>query len=536
MNYGVLITLVIIYCVIIAYLGYLGYRHTSSSKDYMIAGGQVHPYLMAMAYGSTFISTSAIVGFGGAAGMYGMSMLWLTVFNIIAGIFIAFIFFGKRIRAMSQQLDVRTFPELMGKRFNSGFIQKFSAALIACAMPLYAAAVMIGGARFMEGSLKLPFSTALWILAIIVAAYVLFGGLKGILYTDAFQGTLMFVTMALIMVLTYAKVGGVIDGHTFLNSLAGKVPETLAAKGHTGWASMPTFGSEIWWFVVSTLVLGVGIGVLAQPQLAVRYMTVKSNRELNRGVLIGGVFILFMTGVAFLVGSLSNVYFMQNGGKLALQMVTDPATKVPNIDLIIPMFISQAFPSWISYIFLLTLLAAAMSTLSGQFHVIATSINYDLYRGDLKDDKTRLRLARIGIIIALVATLIISFWLPGSIIAIATSIFMGLCAAAFLPMLIGALFWKRATTPGVTYGMVAGSAVYLFSLFFMHAKEANIFGLCKAIFGVPVLFPFPWTVIDPLVLGLPVGLITMYVASLRTQPIEEAHLTRCFNNDSAPGA
>lgn len=535
MNYGVLITLVIIYCAIVAYLGYLGFRHTKSSKDYMIAGGQVHPYLMAMAYGSTFISTSAIVGFGGAAGMYGMSMLWLTACNIIVGIFVAFVFFGKRIRAMSLQLDVRTFPELMGKRYNSPFIQKFSAALIAVAMPLYAAAVMIGGARFMEGSLKIQFSTALWILAIIVAAYVLFGGLKGILYTDAFQGTLMFVTMALIMIITYVKVGGVIDGHAALNSLASKVPESLAAKGHTGWASMPVFGSEIWWFVVSTLVLGVGIGVLAQPQLAVRYMTVKSNRELNRGVLIGGVFILFMTGTAFLVGSLSNVYFMQNGGKLALQLVTNPATKVPNIDLIIPTFLST-FPNWISYIFLLTLLAAAMSTLSGQFHVIATSINYDLYRGDMKDDKTRLKLARMGIIIALILTVIISFWLPGSIIAIATSIFMGLCAAAFLPMLIGALFWKRATTPGVTYGMLAGAGVYLFSLFFLHAKEATIFGVCQALFGKPVLLGFPWTVMDPLVISLPIGFITMYIASTLTKPIDEAHLARCFNEESAPSA
>lgn len=536
MNYGVLITLVVIYCAIVGYLGYLGFRHTKSSKDYMIAGGEVHPYLMAMAYGSTFISTSAIVGFGGAAGMYGMSMLWLTVFNIIAGIFISFVVFGKRIRAMSQQLDVRTFPELMGKRYNSGFIQKFSAGLIAFAMPLYAAAVMIGGARFMQESLKMNYSTALWILAILVAAYVLFGGLKGILYTDAFQGTLMFVTMALIMILTYAKVGGVTGGHAFLDSLASKVPASLAAKGHTGWASMPAFGSEIWWFVVSTLVLGVGIGVLAQPQLAVRYMTVKSNRELNRGVLIGGVFILFMTGVAFMVGALSNDYFMQNGGKLALQMVTDPATKKPNIDLIIPMFISKAFPVGISYIFLLTLLSAAMSTLSGQFHVIATSINYDLYRGNLSDDKTRLRLARIGIIIALIITMIISFWLPGSIIAIATSIFFGLCAAAFLPMLVGALFWKRATTAGVTVGMLAGSAVYLFSLFFLHAKEATIFGVSQALFGKPVLLPFPWTAIDPILLGLPVGFVAMFIASYLTKPVDQAHLARCFNKESAPSA
>ncbi len=536
MNYSLLVTIVLIYVAIVGYLGYLGYRHTTSSKDYMLAGGEVHPYLMAMAYGATFISTSAIVGFGGAAGMYGMSMLWLTVFNIIAGIAVAFIVFGKRIRAMSHRLDVRTFPELMGKRYNSVFIQKFSAALIALSMPLYAAAVMIGGARFMQESLKMDYTVSLWLLAIIVMVYVLFGGLKGVLYTDAFQGTLMFITMALIVILTYIKVGGIIDGHSALAAMADKVPSSLAEKGMTGLASMPTFGSDIWWFVVSTLVLGVGIGVLAQPQLAVRFMTVNSNRDLNRGVLIGGVFILFMTGVAFIVGALSNVYFMENEGKLALQMVTDPATMKPNIDLIIPIFISQAFPDWISYIFLLTLLSAAMSTLSGQFHVIATSINYDLYRGDDRDDKTRLRLARIGTIIAVAVTMIISLWLPESIIAIATSIFFGLCAAAFLPMLIGALFWKRATTTGVTIGMLAGSAVYLFSLLFLQAKGAAIFGVSQALFGKTVLLPFPWTAIDPIVLGLPVGLGVMFLVSYLSKPIDEAHLTHCFHKGTSTGS
>jgi SSS family solute:Na+ symporter len=81
---------------------------------------------------------------------------------------------------------------------------------------------------------------------------------------------------------------------------------------------MPRFGSPIWWNLVTTIVMGVGIGVLAQPQLAVRFMTVKSGRELNRAVVSGGIFILMMTGVAFTVGRLSNVYFYQESGKIAI--------------------------------------------------------------------------------------------------------------------------------------------------------------------------------------------------------------------------
>ena len=90
-------TLVIgIYLSIIICLGYLGYRRTHSTRDYLIAGGNAHPFLMALAYGSTFISTSAIVGFGGAAGLFGMGLLWLTFLNIFVGIFLAFVLFGKK--------------------------------------------------------------------------------------------------------------------------------------------------------------------------------------------------------------------------------------------------------------------------------------------------------------------------------------------------------------------------------------------------------------------------------------------------------
>jgi SSS family solute:Na+ symporter len=72
---------VVAYLAVVGYLGWLGYRRTHSSTDYLIAGRKAHPFVMAMSYGATFISTSAIVGFGGVAGLFGMSVLWLTVFN-----------------------------------------------------------------------------------------------------------------------------------------------------------------------------------------------------------------------------------------------------------------------------------------------------------------------------------------------------------------------------------------------------------------------------------------------------------------------
>ncbi|MDX9871615.1 MAG: sodium:solute symporter family protein [Clostridia bacterium] len=522
-----LLIVIVVYIAATLGLGYLAYRRTHSEKDYLIAGGNVHPYLMAMAYGSTFISTSAIVGFGGNAGMFGMSLLWLTVFNIFVGIFIAFVVFGKRTLIVGRNLGAQTFPEFLGLRFKSRFIKHFSATLVAVAMPLYAAAVMIGGARFLEQILHINYNWAVWIFALFVGAYVLTGGLKGVVYTDALQGTIMFFGMVTLLIMTYAKLGGIIPAHEALTALTAQVPAALAAKGHLGWTSMPAFLSEYWWIVVSTLVMGVGIGVLAQPQLVVRYLTVKSPRELNRAVVIGGVFILFMTGVAFVVGALTNVHFMQQSGQLALMAAIDPVTHAPNVDKIIPLYIDSAMPGWFTYIFTLTLLAAAMSTMSGQFHVIGTSISRDLYESLRKKDGkgNSLLINRIGLVVAMIVTVWLTFRLPAGIIAVATTTFMGTCAAAFLPAYTAALYWPRVTRIGAIASMVIGTFTTLFLLVFVYAKGSAGLGISMALFGKATLAGFPWTVIEPIAIALPLSAVVLVAVSLATEPAE-AHIMK----------
>jgi len=504
-----------LYIAVVIGLGYLGYRHTNSTQDYLVAGRSAHPFIMALAYGSTFISTSAIIGFGGAAAFYGMGVLWLTVLNILVGIFLAFIVFGKPTSRLGHQLGVHTFPELLGKHYDSPFMQKMAALVILIAMPLYAAAVMIGGARFIESTTILGYTWGLIIFALIVGGYVMIGGLKGVIYTDAFQAIIMFIGMLILIVFTYDKLGGVVGAHQALTNLSTHLPESLSAKGHQGWTSMPALGSEYWWTLISTLVAGVGIGVLAQPQLVVRYLTVQGARELNRAVSIGGVFILFMTGVAFVVGALSNVYFMDTTGQIALTASIDPVVGQPNIDAIIPLYITKALPPWFSYIFMLTLLSAAMSTLSGQFHVIGSSLSFDLFQ------KNNLTLNRVAILVALAVTVYLAFRLPLSIIAVTTAIFFGICAACFLPAYTAALFWPRVTKVGAIASMVSGFVISLFLLVFVHAKESASLGLAEALTGQPSLVGAPWCYIDPILISLPLSAIILVVVSLLTKPVEQ---------------
>jgi solute:Na+ symporter, SSS family len=108
------ILVVLLYLGVTAYLGWLGYRGTKNTTDYLVAGRKAHPFIMSLSYGATFISTSAIVGFGGVAGVFGMSLLWLTFCNIFIGIFIAFIFLGEPVRKLGTGLMHTPFRSCWG--------------------------------------------------------------------------------------------------------------------------------------------------------------------------------------------------------------------------------------------------------------------------------------------------------------------------------------------------------------------------------------------------------------------------------------
>ena len=633
------IIVVLLYVFATAYLGYLGYRGTKTTSDYLVAGRKVHPFVMSLSYGATFISTSAIVGFGGVAGLFGMSLLWLTFCNIFVGIFIAFIFLGEPTRRIGHRLDAHTFPELLGRRYQSTFIQVFAGLVIALFMPLYGSAVLIGGTEFITTAFGMDYNAALLIFAVLVATYVFFGGLKGVMYTDALQGVIMFAGMAILIIYTYVKVGGLVSGHQMLSDLKDLTPPTLTAIGHQGWTAMPQFGFgetkyNLWWIVVSTIVMGVGIGVLAQPQLAVRFMTVKSKRELNRAVGIGGVFILAMTGVAFTTGALSNAYFALHGplfqgrvlkmvnadkqhallqvmkkspsgewmdaiketskdGKALTNYVaavkTDGDGKwlsvakstnelgvvregvvIPavldkeqpflsdavgpnqpaqgrsisivyakgNSDQIIPTYISVAMPKWFGLVFLLTLLAAAMSTLSSQFHTLGTAAGRDvfekLFGGKTGGSSNRtIYIVRIAILLGLVLAVAVGYYAKKeqavvSIIARATAIFFGLCASTFLPAFVGGIYSRRMTKAGAIASMLVGFCVSTFWLAFVKVPECTVIGLVKK----SILATAPnWPVVDPLFIALPLSLLTVVVVSSFTRKSDEAHLDICFSSN-----
>ncbi len=536
--------IIITYLAIVGYLGFLGYKQTKNTTDYLIAGRDTHPFIMALSYGATFISTAAIVGFGGVAAWLGNSLLWLTFFNIIVGIFVAFVFFGNPTRKMGYRLNAHTFPEFLGKRYDSKFIQMFGGVIILLFMPLYATAVLIGGTHFIALYFEVDYHGALLVFSIIITAYVIAGGLKGVMFTDALQGSIMFIAMIILLFFTFDSLGGIAIAFSKLQNVWISTVEPLKVSslkdfipgsadfmmklstiwGFNGWNEMPSFMSPGWLFVITTITLGVGIGVLAQPQLIVRFMTVKSKQELNRAVLIGGIFIVSMTGIIFIVGALTNAWYYEfNEGKNALQ-------SAGNIGKIIPHFINTAMPKWFTFIFLFALISAAMSTLSSQFHTMGTAVGRDLIEQIIKKEGNSIKIARIGIIIMIAFSVVLAYAFDKqpAIIARSTAIFFALCASIFLPSFIAALFWKRMTRAGAKASMIVGFIVSSFWLLFVHFKEAKALGVAKAIFGTDSLLNGKIIFVDALVIALPLSILTAIVVSYLTKPMNKKHLNRCF--------
>ena len=515
------------FVIVTLFLGIYGYKNTKNNEEFLLGRHKTSPMIIALSYGATFLSASAVIGFGGQAAVHGMSLMWLCFLNLFVGLVIAFLIFGKKTRRIGKKYGASTFADLLGKVYNSKGIRSFTAILIIVMMPIYAAAVLKGGVNSLAVITGLTeyYNYILIALSIVVAVYVVYGGIIAVMYNDALQAGIMFVGMVVILIVTYSVLGGVGDSHA---ALAGMWDQKIGATdlgvlpGFNGWTSMSEFGTKEWMTVVTTFLLGVGIGALTQPQLVVRYMSAKSDRDLDKSLIIGSIFMLVIVGSAYTVGALSNVYFAnEHGGLTAFQYVAGDLGL--NTDFIIPQYILEVFHGitfgdvFIS-LFLLSLVCAAISTISALMHTIGAAGGYDLYtlvqnrKGTITGDSKNVRVNRICIVIILVLVVVYCYLMPKDIIAKATSVFMGMTAAALLPAYFHALYSKKPCKKAALASIVGGTATYLFFALFINAGMSIFLPICKLITGSKVLFPDSIIAfLDPLVVALPISIILMAI-------------------------
>ncbi|NLL94969.1 MAG: sodium:solute symporter family protein [Thermoplasmatales archaeon] len=508
-------------------LGWYGYRHTRDGGQFLINKEKSGPVIIALSYGATFLSASAVVGFGGQAAKYGLSMIWLVFLNLFVGLVVAFLVFGKRTRRLSKDLGAFTFSDFLGKRLKSPMIRTLSAMIILVGMPVYCAAVMLGGTNFLGAAVGIDKNVALLIFAAIVAVYVTYGGIVAVMYNDALQAAVMLAGMIVLGVFTFYVLDGFTGTNLALADLWASIttnpgdPNHAAATklmdgGMNGWTAFSTFGSEVWLTMVTTFLLGVGIGALSQPQLVVRFMSAKDDRVLNRSLAIGALFMLSIVGVAYTVGAMTNLYFYREFGEISV-------VHCDNVDMIIPTFVNSLFDGVFMgdvfvAVFVLAILSASLSTLAALLHTMGASGGYDLW-SQVSGEKTvtgsmkSLRANRITTMVMMVVVVVLAFAMPGDIIAKATSIFMGLTAATLLPSYAYSLFSKDPGLKGPAASIIVGSVVWAAWAFFVNIGIAPMIGLCELVFGTPTLALGKLVFVDPLVVSLPLSVAALLVGA-----------------------
>ncbi|MCL2890452.1 MAG: sodium:solute symporter family protein [Methanomassiliicoccaceae archaeon] len=499
------------------FLGWYGHRHTKNQDQFMLGRNKSNPLLIGLAYGASFLSVSAIVGFGGVASGYGMGMIWLVFLNLFVGLFIAFVVFGKRVRRLNVKEGALTFADFLGKRFKSPFIRTVTAIIVLVGMPIYCAAVLIAGVSFLSFSgLDLNRDLALILLSVIVLLYVAYGGIIAVMYNDALQAGIMFVGMLTIILVTYFVLwdkGGITGIHQSLTSLWPSVstsyPDAGMWQGITGWTSFPSTGSNAWLYMVSTVLMGVGIGALAQPQLVARFMTAKDTKTLNRSLTIGAIFMIVIVGSAYTVGALTNLYYG----------ASPMFDKGFALDTVIPNFVTDIFAelgAWgelFFVVFILAIICAAISTICVLLHTMGAAAGYDIWSEagrkfkSVERNKPSLRITRIATVLMMVVVVIIAYLLPLDIIARATAIFMGLTAAALLPAYTHAVFSKDPLTNPAKWSIVAGSVIWLVWALFVNASIGGRLGIDPLLTG-------QWIFIDPLIIALPISTAIMLIGCL----------------------
>jgi SSS family solute:Na+ symporter len=303
----------------------------------------------------------------------------------------------------------------------------------------------------------------------------------------------MLVGMLILTVSIYVALGGIGPAHEAAASLTPEILESIGSPAATqapnGLTSMPPFLSQPFMMVL-TLIFGVGIGVLAQPQLITRYLTAKNEKALRLAVPYGGIFILLMTFAAFSIGPLCNVLMVNNG-------LVYPGTP----DKVLPLIVTELFPQWFIFLFLFAILSAAMSTASALFHTAGASIGRDVFeKGIMKNmsHEKSIKITRIATVVIIVATLIITLN-PLDVVAFMCAFFFGLMACTFLAPYTLMLYWKKISRAGAWAGMLGGFIFTIIWYIFIYFKSA------PNIIGSSIVDNYIINMLDPLFIGVPLS-------------------------------
>ena len=451
----------------------------ANEKDYFLGGRKMGAWVSALSAGASDMSAWVLMGLPASVYAAGMGQSWIAI-GLAIGYSLSWIFEAPRLRRFSIEAnDSITIPQYLTNRFLSKnkALQLICAVIFVFAYTIYAASSIKACGTLFNTVVGMNASTAMYIAAAIIIGYTFLGGFSAVCWTDFFQGLLMLAALLIAPIFALALVKG-----------GGAATEAAFPENYWSFASS-------WKDIASGL--GWGLGYFGMPHIIIRFMSVKSQKDLRKSSVIGiswTVVILVMSVVAGAVG------------RVFMGEISDSST-------VFIQMTRRIFPPVISGILLSAILAASMSTADSQLLASASAFASDVYKPVFRkqaSDKEMLWAGRlVVVVIAVIALLIASNPASGTIMGLVSNAW-GVFGAAFGPVILLSLFWRRLTFSGAAAGIVVGAAVDILWLAFLSGT------------GLYEIIP-----------GFACGLIAAYAVSLAT-PAPGKDVQRLFDRAMRP--
>lgn len=452
----------VLYLSMMVVIGMRYMKNNETSSDFFLGGRQVGPWMTALSAEASDMSGWLLMGLPGLAYLGGMKEAFWTALGLVVGTYLNWLIVAKPLRKCTIAFgDSVTMPEFFTHRFKdkSRVLSTISVILIIFFFTIYTASGFVACAKLFNSVFGMDYHLGLLLGVAVILVYTILGGYLAVCATDFVQGTLMFIALILAGVIMMVVLGGPSEAMAKVGEFSQR-----AISGEFGQQMQDKFLSNQNYSVMSIVsALAWGLGYFGMPHILVRFMGIRSNKDVALSRRIATVWVVIAFAGALLVGALGTVYH--------LPQVLSPAAA----ETIFSVSIQHMFPAFIAGIFLCAILAAAMSTADSQLLVASSAFSHDIYKGLIKKDasaKEILLVSRIAVLVISVIGFVLAWDENSSIFSLVSYAWAGF-GATFGPLVLLALFWRNATAKGATAGLIVGGITVIL----WHNLQGGIFAV-----------------------------------------------------------
>ncbi len=469
----------VLYLVILVGIGVWSMKKTSSTEDYFLGGRGLGGWVAALSAQASDMSGWLLMGLPGSVYALGTGQAWIAI-GLFIGTVCNWLFISKRLRRYTIVANnSMTLPEFFENRFHDKkkIILTISSVVIVIFFLVYTASALASGGKLFNAVFGIDYHVALAIGAVVILVYTFLGGFLAVCTTDFVQGMLMLAGLMIVPVCAYSFIDGSFEAQVTASGIAGS---------YSDYMSLFSNGGKPYRFIDILSQLAWGLGYCGMPHILVRFMAIKSEKEIKKSSAVAIIWCFLSLVAACVIGVLGRAYFGSGVLKDAENVFIEMISSVFNSKLALP---------FIGGIFICGILAAIMSTADSQLLVCASSVSKDIYKNIIKpsaSDKKVLQISRITVIIVAVLAFIIAWNPESSIMGLVSDAWAGL-GSAFGPLVVASLFWKRTNLYGAVAGILSGGLTVIIWDYIPLAGGRTIYaatGIYSLLVGFAVSFVF----------------------------------------------